>query len=57
VENFDNLHERMMPMIPQIESMLYIDEQAAVPVSFCCRCGGAIYAPEGLCLRCGEETP
>ncbi len=46
-----------MPMIPQIEPTLYIDPQAAIPVGCCPHCGGAVYAPGGLCLRCGGDAP
>ena len=44
-------------MLPQIEPTLYIDPQAAIPVGYCQRCGGAIYAPGGECLRCGAKAP
>ena len=36
----------------RIEPMLYIDPQAAVPDGYCPRCGGALYAPGRICLRC-----
>ncbi len=39
----------------ETESHLYTDPQAQVPAEYCSRCGGAIYAPGGLCLRCGRD--
>jgi hypothetical protein len=40
-----------------IESNLYKDPQAQVPHSFCEACGGEIYSPEGVCLRCERGWP
>ena len=39
-----------------VETVLYIDPQAARPVGFCPVCGGAIYAPEGSCIRCQRDA-
>lgn len=39
-------------MTATIESTLYIDPQAAKPSGFCPTCGGELYAPSHLCLRC-----
>jgi hypothetical protein len=43
---------RRMPVIRQIEQNLYIDPQQTVPAGYCEVCGGAIYAPGGVCIRC-----
>ena len=43
-------------MIPDIQQVLYIDPQAAVPVCFCERCGGECYHESSLCPDC-EEAP
>ena len=42
-------------MIRFLEPMLYIDDQAQVPVCLCEKCGGECYAPDGVC-RCYEEA-
>ena len=34
------------------ESTLYSDPQAARPAAFCPHCGGALYIPSLLCIRC-----
>lgn len=39
-------------MSTNVEPAGYIDPQAQVPVEFCSACGGEIYAPNGICLRC-----
>lgn len=44
-------------MAVTVEEILYPDPQAAVPVAFCPRCGGELYAPEGICLRCERRRP
>ena len=40
-----------------IESTLYIDPQAAIPVGFCDVCGGEIYTSGGSCPRCERRFP
>jgi len=40
-----------------IEQMLYTDPQAAVPVCYCRRCGGARFAPSLICIRCERDAP
>ncbi len=40
-----------------LESILYIDPQAQVPAGYCADCGGALYSPSLVCLRCGRERP
>lgn len=39
------------------EAVLYTDPQAQKPQGFCPVCGGEIYAPEGICLRCQRRWP
>ena len=41
-------------MTQGIEGMLYLDEQQAIPVCYCGRCGGAKYGPSLRCIRCEE---
>ena len=41
-------------MTEGLEGMLYLDEQQAIPVCYCSRCGGARYAPGLRCIRCEE---
>lgn len=41
----------------QIEPMLYLDPQAAIPARFCPVCGGECYAPSLVCLRCERRQP
>ena len=48
---------RFMGMRPSIEQVLYIDPQAAVPAGFCPVCGGELYAPGLVCLRCERDKP
>lgn len=36
----------------QIQQVLYLDPQAAVPTGRCGTCGGEFYNGERLCLRC-----
>lgn len=38
-----------------VEGMLYIDPQARKPIGFCKKCGGALYAPSRICLRCRRD--
>jgi hypothetical protein len=42
-------------MISLIEPVLYIDEQAAVPMCFCEICGGECYRIGPVCGDCLEE--
>ena len=49
-ENF--YQERMMHAVIFIEKTLYIDPQAARPAAYCDDCGGALYLPSLMCLRC-----
>ena len=44
-------------MIPQIEPMLYLDPQQTVPAEVCDICGGELYAPSLICLRCERRAP
>lgn len=44
-------------MFDLIESNLYIDNQAAIPAGRCERCGGALYFPSCICIRCEEAAP
>ena len=46
-----------MGMNLRIEPVLYIDEQAAVPAGCCLRCGGAVYFPDKVCIRCEADDP
>lgn len=39
-------------MSTKIESTLYIDPGARKPAGFCPDCGGELYAPSLVCLRC-----
>ncbi len=38
-----------------VEKMLYIDPQGGKCVGFCKKCGGALYAPSRICLRCRRD--
>lgn len=40
-----------------MESTLYYDPQAEVPVCFCPECGGECYAPSRYCIRCERSAP
>ena len=42
-------------MSTKIESVLYIDIQTQPPAGFCPECGGELYAPSLICLRCEGE--
>ena len=35
-----------------IQGNLYIDPQDQVPAGYCPHCGGALYAPSLICIRC-----
>lgn len=39
-------------MSTKIEPVLYIDMQKQKPAGFCDVCGGELYAPSLICLRC-----
>lgn len=36
--------------------MLYLDPQAQICAGFCSLCGGALYFPSKICLRCQEDA-
>ena len=40
-----------------IEPMLYVDQQSLPPAAFCETCGGELYAPGLVCLRCERRKP
>ena len=42
-------------MNPKIDPVLYIDPQGAIPAGSCPRCGGALYLPSLICLRCERD--
>ncbi len=42
-------------MLTKIEPVLYIDTQARKPAAFCPDCGGELYAPSLICLRCEKR--
>ena len=44
-------------MVLSMEAVLYRDTQAQTPQGFCEKCGGEIYSPEGICLRCQRGWP
>ena len=44
-------------MSTKIESVLYIDIQNQKPAAFCERCGGEMYEPSLVCLRCERRQP
>ena len=39
-------------MSTKIEAVLYIDIQKQKPAALCNFCGGELYAPSLVCLRC-----
>jgi uncharacterized OB-fold protein len=39
-------------MAQMIEPRLYIDAQAEIPAHYCEDCGGAVYRPGLVCIRC-----
>ena len=41
----------------KIEPTLYIDPQNKKPAAFCPKCGGELYAPSLVCLRCERRKP
>lgn len=44
-------------MSTKIESVLYIDPQSERHAAFCPECGGEVYAPSLICLRCERRKP
>ncbi len=38
-----------------LEPTLFFDPQAAIPAGYCPRCGGCLYRPSLVCLRCEQE--
>ena len=42
--------------MPMLESVLFLDPQAAVPVCFCEVCGGERYAPGLNCICCERRS-
>lgn len=45
-------HKGGIPMKITIEPTLYLDPQAVKPAGYCPVCGGALYNPSLVCLRC-----
>ena len=45
-----------MHTVKTIEGTLYMDGQAARPVGFCVTCGGELYFPGLICLRCRRRN-
>ena len=43
-------------MSTKIESVLYIDDQREPPADYCPECGGELYAPSLICLRCERRN-
>lgn len=41
-----------MHTVETIEKCLYTDRQAVKPAAFCEICGGELYFPGDVCLRC-----
>ena len=44
-----------MDMTIQIDKTLFFDPQTVPEAGFCEVCGGALYAPSLVCLRCGRR--
>ena len=42
-------------MTQEIEPMLYTDAQAEIPAGYCPACGGELYRPSLLCIRCRRD--
>ena len=40
-----------------VEQVLYVDEQSLPHVGFCETCGGEVYEPSLICLRCERRKP
>ena len=43
-------------MTEGIGRVLFLDEQQAIPVCYCSRCGGARFGPSLTCIRCEEDA-
>ena len=43
-------------MSTTILSVLYIDPGAQIPAGYCPECGGELYAPSCVCLRCERDS-
>jgi uncharacterized OB-fold protein len=39
----------------KIMGTLYVDEQDEVPAGYCEICGGALYRPSLICIRCRRD--
>lgn len=42
-------------MALKIQPVLYIDAQAQIPAGYCEDCGGALYRPGNVCIRCQRD--
>ncbi len=51
------LQKRLMRVNLPLESILYTDENAAIPGGFCPLCGSELYPPGYHCIRCEKENP
>ena len=40
-----------------VEQVLYVDEQSLPHAALCETCGGELYEPSFLCLRCERRKP
>lgn len=40
-----------------IEPALFTDPGAQIPAAYCPECGGELYAPSLICLRCERDKP
>ena len=38
-----------------IQPVLYIDVQGEIPAAYCEECGGALYRPGLVCIRCQRD--
>ncbi len=43
-------------MAQEIQPVLYIDPQAQKPAGLCERCGGELYRPGLICIRCQRDS-
>ena len=46
-----------MHAVTYIEQILFPDPQTARPAAFCAHCGGELYSPSLMCLRCRRRKP
>lgn len=44
-------------MAQTIQPVLYIDVQGEKPAAYCEICGGALYRPGLICIRCQRDQP